>query len=119
LVDALITIHEGPRIRVSRVDVHVTDRWSSASLIGSVPLKKDSPFTEKDYQQGESILRGYFLDRGYGRATVQRTAEIDTNTNHARVFNSVEPGPLTFFGPTTIEGTRNIAPQMHHHIHPQ
>lgn len=112
LVDALITIHEGPQIRVSQIDVRVTDRWSSAHLLGSVPLKKDSPFTEQDYQQGEAILRGYFFDQGYGRATVQRTAEIDTNTNQARVFYSVEPGPLTFFGATTIEGTRNIEPNI-------
>ena len=112
LVDALIKIQEGPQIRVSRVEVRVTGRYPSTDLIASVPLKRGSPFTEKEYQQGESILRGYFLDHGHGRATAERTAEIDTHANQARVFYSVEPGPRTFFGPTSIEGTRNLKPYI-------
>jgi len=108
LVEALITIHEGPQVRVGQVNVRVAAPWLSSNLIGVVPLKKGAPFTEQAYQQGESILRGYFLDRGYGRARVKRDADIDSNTNKARVFYSVEPGPPTIFGRTTIEGTRNI-----------
>ena len=112
LVIAIIKIQEGPQIRTNRVEVRVTGRHPSAALIASVPLKRGAPFTEKEYQQGESILRGYFLDRGYGRATAERAAEIDTRANQARVFYSVEPGPLTFFGPTSIEGTRDIKPYI-------
>ncbi len=83
LVNALIKIQEGPQIRTNRVEVRVTGRHPSAALIA-----------------------------GYGRATAERAAEIDTRANQARVFYSVEPGPLTFFGPTSIEGTRDIKPYI-------
>jgi outer membrane protein assembly complex protein YaeT len=112
LVDAVITIHEGQQVKVSAVQVRAAGRHAGERLIASLPLKKGSPFTEKLYQQGESILRGYFLDRGYGRARAERRADVDIHENTARVFYSVQPGPLTFFGPTTIEGTRSVAPYI-------
>jgi len=112
LVDAAITIHEGSRTKVSQVDVRVMNRSTPAGLAASLPLKKGSPFTEREYQQGESILRGYFLDRGYGRAVAERTADIDPDTDEARIFYTVKPGPLTYFGETTIEGTKQIKPYI-------
>jgi outer membrane protein assembly complex protein YaeT len=108
LIDALITINEGPQVRVNQVKVRVEGRDASGDLITSTPLKQGSAFTEKEYQRGESILKGYFLDLGYGRATAERTAQINPDTNQASVFYSVKPGPLTSFGATTIEGAREV-----------
>jgi len=43
---------------------------------------------------------------------VGRTAEVDTHSDQARIVYTVTPGPLTFFGHTTIEGTKHIKPYI-------
>ena len=111
-VDAIVTVKEGPQTSVGAVEVVVGSRPADPAVAATAPLSKGSPFTEAAYQQGEAAIRGYFLDRGYGRAKVARTAEVDTHTNLARVHYKAEPGPLTSFGATTITSTRNVEPYI-------
>jgi len=112
LVDAIVTIKEGPQTSVSVVEVLVNGRPADPEVVAMVPLAKGSPFTEAAYQSGESAVRGYFLDRGHGRAKVERSAEVDTHLNLARIHYKAESGPLTFFGETTIVGSHDVEPYI-------
>src|SRR5437588_795255 len=72
-------------------------------------LKRGAGFTETSYQQGDALVKGYFLERGYGRVAVQRRAEVDPDKNQARITYMVDPGPITHFGTTRVEGTHDVA----------
>jgi outer membrane protein assembly complex protein YaeT len=51
-------------------------------------------------------------DRGRARVEIQRKAEIVLDQYQARIFYDIEAGPSSFFGTTTVTGTRDVAPQL-------
>jgi outer membrane protein assembly complex protein YaeT len=116
LVTALIQIQEGRPITVAAVDVQVASDAAEAqampALPEKLPLQSGALFTEEAYQQSEQVFREFFLQRGHTHVETQRKAEVDLAKDRARVWYTVQPGPQAVFGPTRVEGTKDVDPHL-------
>ena len=109
LLDVEITVGEGQPVIVSQVDV---DRTGGPRFPDELPIKQGEIFAEESYAKAEQLLQEYYLKRGYAHVQTERKAEINLEQNQVRVWYRVDPGPPTVFGETTIEGTRNVDPEL-------
>ncbi len=111
-----ITVNEGEPVQVSQVTLQVTDEPALAptleALRSELPLSKGSIFTEEHYLEAESKIKARFLDLHYGRAVVTRKATVIVEQHAVEVSYTVEAGPSTVFGETTVEGTQLVDPKI-------
>lgn len=82
------------------------------SLPPSLPLRTGERFDEDAYQKSEGVLKRFFLENGYAHVTVERSATVDAAAHRVSVRYRIAPGPLTVFGETAIEGTRDVDPEV-------
>jgi outer membrane protein assembly complex protein YaeT len=115
-VSALLTIHESEPIRVRELSLSLQDQSSLnttlETLRPSLALREGTVFAEEKYQQSEATIKTFLLDRHYGRAKIQRSAQVIRDQHAARVQYTIEAGPSTTFGETTVEGTRLVDPNI-------
>ena len=116
LVTAHIAIEEGEPVIVSRIVLGVTDEPtlvdSLEKLRPKLPLSEGSIFTEEHYQGTEAQIKAFFLDLHRGRVKIERKAAVVLEQHQVDVQYSVEAGPVTVFGETTIEGTKQVEPEL-------
>jgi outer membrane protein assembly complex protein YaeT len=109
-VEVKIEVFEGPPVIVSEVHVEISD--ASSLSPPQLPLKQDEIFVEEAYRKGEETLRNFFLEWGYAHVTTERRAEVNIDQNQVMVWYQADPGPLTFFGETTVSGTDKVDPEI-------
>ncbi len=104
-----IEITEGPPVIIAQVNVEL----SGASLSPpEPPIKQGEVFNEESYRKGEEVLRQFFLERGYAHVTSERRAEVNVDRDQASIWYHAEPGPLSVFGDTTVQGTDKVDPEI-------
>ncbi|MBM4289973.1 MAG: hypothetical protein FJ135_17840, partial [Deltaproteobacteria bacterium] len=64
-------------------------------------------FTERTYDNLKSLHLDYLLNHGYPHADVQGRVYLDDKLNTAAIVLTIDPGPLSYFGQTRIEGHRD------------
>lgn len=113
-IDAQFTIREGEPVHISEIDVGVAAKSGDRPppLPESLPVKRGEIFREVEYQQAEQALRTSLLDNGYAHAQTERKAEVNLDTLSARIEYAVRPGPIAYFGDTTIKGIRSVEPEI-------
>ena len=94
---------------VSQVNVEISDSSLSAP---ELPIKQGDIFVEESYRKGEEVLRNFFLERGYAHVTTARRAEVNLDQDKATVWYQADPGPLSVFGETTVQGTDKVDPEI-------
>ncbi len=105
-----ITLHiqEGPRIRISHLEVSVVAapqvQAALRDFVKHGPLAKGECFTEKGFDALKKEIVGYLMDRGYPKARVEGEVLIDPEENTAAVYVQVWPGPFARFGPIRVQG---------------
>lgn len=105
LLQVSIRVVEGPPVIVAQVNVEI----SAGSLSPpEPPLKEGEIFVEESYRRGEDTLRKFFLEHGYAHVTTSRRAEVNLDQDRVRVWYQADPGPLSFFGETTVQGTEKV-----------
>lgn len=104
-----ISVIEGPPVIVSQVNVEISDSSLSAP---EFPIKEGEIFVEDSYRRAEETLRNFFLERGYAHVATERRAEVNLNEDQVRVWYQADPGPLTVFGETTVQGTNEVDPNI-------
>ena len=104
-----IEVVEGAPVIVSQVNVEISDSSLSAP---ELPIKQGEIFVEESYRKGEEVLRDFFLERGYAHVTTARRAEVNLDQDKATVWYQADPGPLTVFGETTVQGTDKVDPEI-------
>ncbi|MGH7898883.1 MAG: outer membrane protein assembly factor BamA [Candidatus Binatia bacterium] len=104
-------IEEKEPSTVSRVDVGVRAP-EELPLRETLSIKPGQRFSEDDYQKGETELKEFFLEHGYAHVEVKRSARVDAAHHRVDVEYVVTPGPETVFGDTTIEGTKDVDPEI-------
>ena len=104
-----ISVIEGLPVIVSQVNVEISDSSLSAP---ELPIKEGEIFVEDSYRRAEETLRNFFLERGYAHVATERRAEVNLNEDQVRVWYPADPGPLTVFGETTVQGTNEVDPQI-------
>lgn len=108
-------VSEGEPVLISEINVEVAVKGPDQKpppLPEELPVKRGEIFREQDYQQGEQILRGAFLDNGYAHVETQRKAEINLDEHNARIRYGAEPGPIAYFGETVVKGSGKVEPEL-------
>jgi outer membrane protein assembly complex protein YaeT len=109
LVTAKIAIVEGEPAHVADIDVNVR---GSREFPEKLPLKSGDVFTEDAYHRSEQILQRFYGERGYAHVETERKAQVILDENAALVGYDVATGPPTVFGPTAVNGLRNVEPEI-------
>jgi outer membrane protein insertion porin family len=108
-LEVKIQVLEGPPVIISQVKVEVSGNSLSPP---ELPIKEGEIFTEESYRKGEEVLRQFFLDRGYAYVTTERHAEVNVDADQVSIQYRADPGPLSFFGDTTVQGTDKVDPEI-------
>jgi outer membrane protein insertion porin family len=114
-VTARISVREGEPVLIGAIDVEVavkTPDQKPPPLPEQLPVKRGEVFRETEYQQAEQVLRNSLLDGGYAHAQSERHAEVELAERLARIRYGLRPGPITFFGDTTIKGLQKVEPEL-------
>lgn len=105
-----LSVHEGPVVRVSRIDPG----------LGSVPfdlvlpvnkareMKEGDVLDEADLEADRSKIESVLGDAGYAFAKVEVRAQVNVAAGVARVKYQIEPGPKARYGPIRFIGLREI-----------
>ena len=108
-------MREGEPVLIGAIDVEValkTPDQKPPALPDELPVKRGEVFRETEYQQAEQVLRNTLLDAGYAHTQSERRAEVDLAEQRARIRYGLQPGPITFFGETTIKGLDKVEPEL-------
>ena len=113
LVSASIHVSEGEAIRVAQMSVEIVDapelKPELDALVPKLPLHEGQIFAVDAYQKTESQLKEFFYDKSRAAITIQRKAEVILDRHAANVYYTLNAGPLTQFGSTTVEGLKDVA----------
>jgi outer membrane protein assembly complex protein YaeT len=112
LVTATIQITEGEPIRVAKISVDIVDapelKPEVDALLRKLPLREGELFAVDAYQRTEAQIRDFFYDKSRAAITIKRKAEVILDGHVANVFYTLNAGPQTQFGTTTVEGLKNV-----------
>jgi outer membrane protein assembly complex protein YaeT len=118
-VVAVVSIDEGPPVRVTAVDVTFggdePGGAAAARLRAGLPLAPGQVFTEDAYNEAVAYLRRDYRERSYARVQVEKHAAIDVAAGSAAVTYRVESGPPCVFGDVAdveIAGTEAVDPTI-------
>jgi outer membrane protein assembly complex protein YaeT len=112
LVTANIRVSEGEAIRVAQFSVNIVDapelKTELDALLPKLPLREGQVFAVDAYQKTESQLKEFFYDKSRAAVTIQRKAEVILDRHVANVSYTLNAGPQTQFGTTTVEGLKDV-----------
>ena len=112
LVTATIQITEGEPIRVAKISVDIVDapelKPEMDALLRKLPLREGELFAVDAYQRTEAQIRDFFYDKSRAAITIKRKAEVILDGHVANVFYTLNAGPQTQFGTTTVEGLKDV-----------
>lgn len=106
-VDVTLYIQEGPPIKVTQVDVEGTEVLGAAALADiqdDRPLKPGDRYNDSDYEELKVAYINYLQRHGYFHGKVVGKVYLDDKLNTARILLTITPGPICYFGETTVEG---------------
>jgi outer membrane protein assembly complex protein YaeT len=112
LVTATIQIAEGEPIRVAKISVEIVDapelKPEVDALLPKLPLREGQLFAVDAYQRTEARIRDFFYDKGRAAISIRRKAEVILDRQVANVSYTLNAGPQTQFGTTTVEGLKDV-----------
>jgi len=103
-----LNIHEGPWVKVTDISVEVAGAVDLSELRQKWPLKPGDRFAEKPYDNLKNLYLNYLPNHGYPRVRVKGRVYLNEETNTARILLSVNPGPLSYFGPVRIKDVEKL-----------
>lgn len=110
-----IEVEEGPPMMVRRVLLEVNGRtegpWCE-EIYPQLPLQPSMRFTTRKYRDCEKSVLGYLAQWGYPKGKVDLRARLSKDANEGEVFVKVETGPICFFGPVTVEGSKKVREEV-------
>jgi outer membrane protein insertion porin family len=115
LVTATIRVSEGQPVLVKTVRIDLEGRAvppHSLEPSFKLPLKPGDVFEQNAYELGESQLLDLYMHHGYAHAQVNRRAEVLIEPRQALVWYLVRPGSYGVFGPTMVEGTKDVSSRL-------
>ncbi len=115
-VTVVITIDEGPVVKVRTIDVEFVDfaptPAEEAALRAEIQLAPDAVFTQTDYDASRVRLELYLQKGGFAYAQTEKAAVVDTATHEVAVRYRVTRGIPAVFGTTYIRGTEHVAVRL-------
>jgi outer membrane protein assembly complex protein YaeT len=109
-VDLSVVISEGEPIRVAEIQFEgfdVLERRERGQLRRTLPLQPEQPLDRQLAVASRERALNAMRDGGYAYAEVTLTEE-DAGPRRSRLVLRATPGPLTYFGPVTIQGQSSV-----------
>jgi outer membrane protein assembly complex protein YaeT len=113
-VDITVQIAEGEPERVAGIDFEGIDVMRPAAqrrLQNTLPLQPEQPLDRKQALAIRERVANMLRDRGYAYAEVQLREE-SVGPKRTRLRYVATPGPVTYFGPVEITGTKSVGPEI-------
>ncbi|HUL58615.1 MAG TPA: BamA/TamA family outer membrane protein [Anaeromyxobacteraceae bacterium] len=108
-VRVVFHVEEGPRVRVTRVEVVGLDGAPEAlAKIRKLPIKAGDPFTEGAYDAARAAILATLRNDGWAMAEVAQRAQVLPEDGSARITYTVTPGERYRFGPVVVTGTTEV-----------
>jgi len=116
-VEITLVIHENEAVEISAITYvvdstqtlqQVLGRRGSNNVIFQSVAAEGKIFRDEAVQNDERIIADAFYDEGYAYTSVRSEIEVDTAFNTASVLWTVDRGPLSYFGETTVEGNERV-----------
>ncbi len=102
-------IQEGEPIRVTEVRFEGEENLADPSVLVGLPMRPGDPLSLTALDATRDTLETRLRNRGFARAEVLRNYFIPRETPYeAQVTFDLYPGPLTRFGPVTVEGNTTV-----------
>lgn len=97
-------IQEGEPIRVTEVGFQGLEEVADSSIVQDLPIRVGEPFSLVALDASQDSLEARFRNSGYAHVDVLRRAFIPREAPYeAQVTFELYPGPLTRFGPLTVD----------------
>ena len=107
-VDVTLKIDEGPWIKVTDIDVDVAGSIDLSELKKKWPLNPGERFAEKPYDDLKNLYLNYLPNHGYPKVKVKGRVYLNPETNTAKIYLTVNPGPLCYFGTVRIQDEEKL-----------
>jgi outer membrane protein assembly complex protein YaeT len=107
-VNVTLVIHEGPPIKITDIKVEVSGKVNLAELKGKWPLKPGDRLVDKSYDALKNLYLNYLPNHGYPRVQVRGQVRLNEEQNTASILITVNPGPLSYFGPVNIKDEEKL-----------
>jgi outer membrane protein assembly factor BamA len=108
-----IVVEEGEPVLLRRVDLHGIEQLprdvqaeARASVVGELPL--NVPFEEEKLERASKALARALGDRGYARAVVRKSADVNLPLSTAAAGFFVDAGPVSEIGDVKLEGLADL-----------
>jgi translocation and assembly module TamA len=107
LTDVEYTIVEGPRARMTAVDiVGMPPDVPEAELRGKILLADGDPFDYTSYELARPTLVAVLEENGYAHAKVTPTVIANKDHDTAVIRIEIDPGPRAVFGKVEVTGVK-------------
>ncbi|MEJ2091065.1 MAG: BamA/TamA family outer membrane protein [Syntrophobacterales bacterium] len=104
-VDVILYIQEGPPIKVTGIEVKGAEVIYAGELAKiESPLAVGDRYSDSSYAQLKTNYINYLQNHGYFRGKVTGKVYLDDQKNTAKIVFNIHPGPLCYFGKTTVKG---------------
>lgn len=116
-VKIIIPVTEGEPVRVSDVSflidsVHTLEDVTSYNEKKQILFKTETASTKIFRDQAvindKELIAGIFHNQGFPYTMVEHQLDVDTATNTTKINWSVERGPLSYFGETSVNGNSRV-----------
>ncbi len=100
-VSVLLSIDEGPWIRVREIKVTIAEPLPDldlAELQKKNPVRVGERFTERRYEELKALYLTHLQDHGHPRGRVEGKVRLNVEQRTADIMLTVTPGPLCYFG---------------------
>ncbi len=110
-VEITINIEEGKPVILTELNMNIEGELSEEerkTILDSVPLKTDKPFSPIKYQETKGLISNTLSDIGYPKSIVEGEALVNRKEKWAKVNFHINPGSLYRFGSTEVEGNEEV-----------
>lgn len=111
MVKVKIMVDEGKPTLIKKIGIITSEedgkKWEECFL-KAISLKIGEPFKVDTYEESKERIRKTLANKGYSDAKVSGRVVIDKRHYQANITFTVDPGPLTYFGPVTIVGNKEV-----------
>lgn len=110
------SVEEGPQTVLARDAVYEESGLVGIeelySLLGNSELVAGAPFDQRAVEAERVRLRTELQERSYARAQVDARVYVDRDSGTAEVYYFFTPGEACVFGEITVEGHRQLEPEL-------
>lgn len=110
-LNVTMTINEGPRYLVGKIDLRGARAISAEELREKLKLLPQDPFSEEQLSKDVAALQSAYFALGYMAASVEPVTALNPSTKQVDITYQIEEGSIAYVGEILIRGnlkTRDV-----------